>query len=230
MNQTPHILIIDDDLTLSVITKEYLEAKDCEVTVLHNASDALSHVKENEYDLCLLDVKMPMKDGFTFAEEMRQHHIDIPVIFLTGQKEQGDRIRGLQIGADDYITKPFSMQELYLRIMNVLRRTGYTQETKAATYTIGKYTYHTDSRSLQINNSQERLSEMEGLLLTMFCDQPNRRITREHALRKIWHDDQNAKSRSLSVYINKLRKRLSKDSNIDIINVYGTGYQLVVAE
>ena len=228
MNHEPHILIVDDDRNLAAITKEYLEAKGFQISLVHNADDGLESLKKNNYDICILDVKMPMKDGFSLAEDIRNLKIEVPIIFLTGQKEKEDRIKGLLLGANDYVTKPFSMQELYLRLKNILRWSGQHEEAKLSSFTIGSGTYDPARRTLVIGDSEERLSHMEGQLLMLLWNQPDRRITREQALRQIWQDDENAKNRSLSVYIKKLRSRLEAVENVEILNVYGSGYQLVV--
>jgi DNA-binding response OmpR family regulator len=228
MQTSPNILLVDDDQNLAGITQEYLMAKGLSVHLAHNADDALELFGRENYDICLLDVKMPMKDGFGLAEDLRKISQDISIIFLTGQKDKEDRIRGLLLGADDYITKPFSMEELFLRIKNVFRRIKPLSELSEESYKIGSFQYNPVSRQLLMGSKIQRLSEMEGQLLNLFYNQVSKRITRDQALNQIWQDDDRLKSRSLSVYINKLRRRLKEDPNVEIINVYGTGYQLVI--
>lgn len=224
----PHILLVDDDLNLAAITGEYLEAKSFKVTIANEADSGLRLFRNEDFDLCLLDVKMPLKDGFSLAKDLREIKINIPIIFLTGQTEKEDRIRGLELGADDYITKPFSMQELYLRITNLLKRAGFGTDMAPQVFQIGTYTFNEANRTLVWNTEIEKLSEMEAQLILLFLHRPKNRITRDEALREIWHDEDHLKTRSLSVYINKLRKRLAGDPNVEIINVYGSGYQLVM--
>ena len=228
MTQQAKILLVDDDKTLASITKEYLEVKGIDVHLEHDAQSALKSYTTHKFDICVLDVSMPFKDGFELAEEIRNIRGDASIIFLTAKKEKEDKIKGLSLGADDYVTKPFSMQELYLRISNVFKRIRPLSDTGTEEYEIGRYVYNSVSRKLIIDDEEERLSEMEGQLLIMFLNQNNNRITREAALNEIWQDEDQLKSRSLSVYINKLRHRLKKDPGIEIINVYGTGYQLVI--
>ena len=228
MTQQAKILLVDDDKTLASITKEYLEVKGIDVHLEHDAQSALKSYTTHKFDICVLDVSMPFKDGFELAEEIRKIRGDASIIFLTAKKEKEDKIKGLSLGADDYVTKPFSMQELYLRISNVFKRIRPLSDSGTEEYEIGRYVYNSVSRKLSIDDEEERLSEMEGQLLIMFLNQNNNRITREAALNEIWQDEDQLKSRSLSVYINKLRHRLKKDPGIEIINVYGTGYQLVI--
>ena len=228
MQALPNILLVDDDRELADITKEYLVAKGMDVDLTYDATSALELFKKETYDICILDVKMPMKDGFTLAKELRELDSKVSIIFLTGQKDKADRITGLLLGADDYVTKPFSMQELFLRVNNIYRRLGFQKDDESIKYKLGLYTYDSVSRKLSIGDTVERLSEMEGQLLILFCNQPNKRITREQALNQIWQDEDHLKSRSLSVYINKLRHRLKGDDSIEILNVYGSGYQLVL--
>ncbi|MDX1476405.1 MAG: response regulator transcription factor [Saprospiraceae bacterium] len=224
----PHILLVDDDRDLSGITREYLQEKGFHVSLAHSADEGMSAFQDGKVDVCVLDVKMPFRDGFSLAEEIRSLDADVPIIFLTGQRETEHRIKGLSIGADDYVTKPFSMQELYLRLNVVLRRTRRQTEEATDTFDIGRYHYDRTSRILQIGNQKARLSSMEGHLLTLFCTQPEGRVTRDQALREVWQDEDHLKARSLNVYITKLRNRLKDDPHVEILNVHGTGYQLVV--
>jgi DNA-binding response OmpR family regulator len=228
MQSLPKILLVDDDKNLAEITQEYLIAKGLSVQLAHHADGALKLFEKNDYDICILDVRMPIKDGFSLAVDLRKISHDISIIFLTGQKDKEDRLRGLLIGADDYITKPFSMEELYLRIINIYRRINPTSKQTTSTYSIGLFKYNHHSRQLILDQKKQRLSEMEGQLLNLFYNQPDKRISRDQALNQIWNDEDRLKSRSLSVYINKLRHRLKDDPNVEIINVYGSGYQLVI--
>lgn len=230
MPELPHILLVDDDTDLAGVTKEYLEAKHCTVSVASNAHAGLVLFNQEKFDVCILDVRMPVKDGFALAEEIRQIEAQVPLIFLTGQTKQEDRIHGLTLGADDYITKPFSMQELFLRISVALRRSGFHDRQTSNSIALGKYTFNPASRTLILDHAEAKLSDMESQLLALFCAAQNGLVSRELALRKIWNDEHLMKTRSLNVYINKLRRRLQKDSRIEFLNVYGTGYQLVVRD
>ena len=227
MQPAPNILLVDDDKDLAEVTREYLIAKGLTVQLAHHADDALRLFKNVGFDICLLDVRMPMKDGFSLARDLRKVSSEVSIIFLTGQKDKEDRIRGLVLGADDYITKPFSMEELYLRITNIYRRINPFTE-QPSTHSIGSFIFIPLSRQLILGQKKQRLSEMECQLLNLFLNQIDKRISRDQALIHIWDDHDRLKSRSLSVYINKLRHRLKDDPNVEIINVYGSGYQLVI--
>ncbi len=184
----PRILFVDDDFLLGSMTKEYLEAKDFEVRLIHNAEEGLVVFKQNDFDLCLLDVKMPIRDGFSLATEIRALDKHIPIIFLTGKTETTDRIKGLTIGADDYVTKPFSMEELALRINAVLKRT-LAQDEQQTEITIGSYTFNAVSRELERAEEMIKLSEIEAHLLQLFAENINGFIKRDYALYIIWLDE-----------------------------------------
>ncbi len=228
MYHPPCILLVDDEPDLSGITKEYLEAKGFVVVMEHNAVAALKTFKITTFDICVLDVKMPFKDGFSLAEDIRELNENVPFIFLTGQSDKEDRIRGLTLGADDYVIKPFSMQELYLRIQVVLKRMGNQRRAQLTTFTLGHFVFDAIGRTLTIEESKTHLSEMESQLLQLFCTEKNGLVSRERALRDIWQDDIQSKTRSLNVYISKLRHKLSADARVDIINIHGTGYRMVI--
>lgn len=230
MHKSHHILIVDDEPELTGMTKEYLEAKGFVVMMRHNAAAGLAAFKQGAFDICVLDVKMPFKDGFSLAMEIRALDAHVPFIFLTGQTDKDDRIKGLLLGADDYVTKPYSMQELYLRLNVVLKRSGHRQGAQTAIHKIGAFTYDANSRALTRGDHISRLSEMEGQLLLLFCESPDRTVLRDQALREIWNDDTHVKSRSLNVYITKLRNHLKDGDNIEIINIHGTGYRLIVKQ
>ncbi len=228
MSKLPRILLVDDEPELAGITKEYLEAKGFVVTMQHNAVAGLETFRKGTFDVCVLDVKMPFKDGFSLAEDIRSLNKHIPFIFLTGQTDKEDRIKGLTLGADDYITKPFSMQELYLRLNVVLKRMGAGSGEQKTNFIIGRFTFDSVGRSLTFDDLIIRLSEMENQLLLLFCTQPEGLVSRDLALREIWQDDIQAKSRSLNVYISKLRNHFESDDRVEIINIHGTGYRLIV--
>lgn len=224
----PHILFVDDEQQFSAMTKEYLEAKGFEVTLKHNADDGLSTFKRKTFQLCIFDVKMPIKDGFALAEEVRGLDEHIPIVFLTGQTQKADRIKGLTIGADDYITKPFSMEELFLRIKAILKRVTVQTSAKLDHFEIGNYTHDPISRELKIGITVTKLTAIESQLLTLFCEHKNKLLARDFALNRIWQDEDYLKGRSLNVYVSKLRSYLKGDENIEILNVHGEGYRMVV--
>lgn len=228
MDTTPHILFVDDEQQFSAMTKEYLEAKGFKVTLKHNADEGLSSFKSNKYNLCIFDVKMPIKDGFSLAEDVRSLDEDIPIVFLTGQTQKEDRIKGLTIGADDYITKPFSMEELFLRVTVILKRVKRQEKSMPLKFDIGNYSFDSVTRELSLGGELIKLSAIESKLLQLFCENKNGLVKRDFALNRIWQDEDYLKGRSLNVYVSKLRTFLKKDENIEILNVHGEGYRMVV--
>jgi DNA-binding response OmpR family regulator len=224
------ILYVDDERHVSTMVAEYLEAKNYAITLIHNGLDGLEVFKKNTFDLCLLDVKMPFKDGYSLAKDIRAFDEHIPFIFLTAQNQKEDKIKGLTLGADDYITKPFSMEELFLRIQNILKRTTTQKTTKriAAIFDIGQFSFDADSRTLKNNNQEIKLTAIESQLLRMFCESENGLINRELALKRIWNDDAMLHGRSLNVYVSKIRTYLKTDTQIEILNVHGVGYKLII--
>jgi len=224
------VLLVDDDLQLSPMTKEYLEAKGLHVDLVHSGDAGLRTFMNGVFDLCVLDIRMPFKDGYTLASEIRDIAPDIPIVFLTGLHDKEDKIKGLTIGADDYITKPFSMEELSLRIHNILRRSsfGTNRKMEQSKLTVGLYTIDAVSRELLGPQGIVKLTSIEAQLLSMLFQHVNDVLGRETALRKIWGDEHQLHGRSLNVYISKLRQFLKADPNIEILNVHGVGYKLVV--
>ena len=231
MTNRPHILFVDDERQFSGMTKEYLEAKGFNVTLKHSADDGLASFKSNAFNLCIFDVKMPIKDGFSLAKEVSSLDENIPIVFLTGQTLKEDRIKGLTLGADDYITKPFSMEELYLRIKGILKRVTVQEKISPSHhYDIGKFTFDSIARELKIGDQITKLSAIEASLLELFCEHKNGLLQRDFALNRIWKDEDYLKGRSLNVYVSKLRSFLKGDMNIEILNVHGEGYRMVVKE
>ncbi len=226
----PRILLVDDERQFSAMTKEYLEAKNHDVTLVHSGDAGLDTFQKEEFDLCILDVRMPMKDGFTLAAEIRDINGHTPIIFLTGMQEKEDRIKGLTLGADDYITKPFSMEELSLRIQNILKRVSRPAAEKSVSekYEVGKYQLDAVSRELIFSDTVCKLTAIESRLLQMLIEHQNGVLDRENALKRIWGDDHFLHGRSLNVYVSKLRQLLKQDERIEILNVHGVGYRLVV--
>jgi len=227
-NLNQHLLFVDDEKQFSAMIKEYLEAKGFKVTLRHSADDGLSSFRSNDYHLCIFDVKMPFKDGFSLAEEIRSLDEDMPIVFLTGQTQKENRIKGLKMGADDYITKPFSMEELYLRVKAILKRVEKPKKITPESFEIGRYSFNPVTRELSIASENTKLSAIEAKLLQLFCENRNDLVRRDFALNKIWQDDDRLKERSLNVYISKLRTFLKEDENVEILNVHGEGYRLVV--
>jgi two-component system OmpR family response regulator len=231
MAQEPVLLLVDDDLTLSPLVKEYLDAKGMDCTLCHNAFDALAVFKNRDFDLCLLDVQMPMKSGFALAQEMIAYKPAIPFLFLTGQAEKEDRIRGFETGAEDYIIKPFSMQELALRIKAILRRTQLSGSLSFAhkePIAFRGFVFQPDTRELMHGEVIQPLSEIESRLLTMFLQSPDKIVLRDVALKQLWKDEHLFRDKSLNVFVSRLRQFLKADPAIEIQNIHGTGYRMII--
>jgi DNA-binding response OmpR family regulator len=223
------ILLAEDDENLGSLLKEYLIARQYETVWVTNGEKAFREFDRNHFDICILDVMMPVKDGFTLATEMRMMNKDIPIIFLTAKSMKEDVLEGFARGADDYISKPFSMEELIFRIEAILRRTRGGSDADRHTYEIGSYVFDTQKQQLMLGNEVKGLTTKETDLLKLLCNNTNRILERNFALKAIWTDDNYFNARSMDVYITKLRKYLSGDPSVQIINVHGKGYKLIVA-
>ena len=211
------------------MTQEYLEAKGLQVVLVHAAEEGLQRFKEEVFDLCILDIKMPMKDGYELASELRALNHQIPFIFLSGLHKKEQRIKGLAMGADDYITKPFSVEELYLRVRNILQRTKADQPKQGhSVFSIGRYQFNETTHELMREKRTLKLTAIEAQLLGIFCERPNQVIERKVFLTRIWGDEQNLKGRSLNVYVSKVRQHLSDEPRVEIMNVHGVGYKMLI--
>jgi DNA-binding response OmpR family regulator len=183
---------------------------------------------KNEYDVCIFDVMMPKKDGFTLAKEIRAINTELPIIFLTAKNLKEDIIEGFKIGGDDYLTKPFSMEELLFRIEAILRRVKSKKMKDKTFYTLGKFTFDAQKQILSVDGKQTKLTTKESELLGLLCANMNDILERNYALKTIWIDDNYFNARSMDVYITKLRKLLREDASVQIINIHGKGYKLIV--
>lgn len=222
------ILLAEDDSNLGILLKNYLTAKNHETSLYINGKQALEAFRNKLYDLCILDIMMPEMDGITLATEIRKSNPDIPIIFLTAKNQQEDILEGFRSGADDYITKPFSMEELIYRIEAILRRTtGGAAGKKEEFYTIGHYHFDPLKQNLSIKDQSVKLTTKESELLELLCRNENLILERNFALKTIWIDDNYFNARSMDVYISRLRKYLSKDATVKIVNVHGRGYKLI---
>jgi DNA-binding response OmpR family regulator len=222
------ILLAEDDSNLGILLKNYLTAKNYETALYVNGILALDAFRNKSFDLCILDIMMPEMDGLALAREIRQLSPEMPVIFLTARNQQEDILEGFRSGADDYITKPFSMEELILRIEAILRRTtGVTAPRKEESYSIGQYTFDSLKQILTYREQQIKLTTKESELLELLCRNENLILERNFALKAIWIDDNYFNARSMDVYISRLRKYLSKDPSVKIVNVHGRGYKLI---
>jgi two-component system response regulator VicR len=223
------ILLAEDDRNLGNILKSYLEAKGYSTKLCVNGQEAYDLFSKEQFDFCIVDVMMPVKDGFTLARDIRLHDKSIPILFLTAKSLEEDKLKGFQAGADDYLTKPFSMEELLLRIEAILRRSGHTVQGSKL-YTISKYNFDYNLQTLKWDDQELRLTSKETELLRLLCENKNEVLDRSYALNKIWQDDSYFNARSMDVYIAKLRKYLKADEKVELINVHGVGFKLVVKE
>jgi len=229
MQKNIKILLAEDDINLGNLLCDYLKAKGYHTILAANGEEAFNLFAKGTYNLCLLDVMMPIKDGYTVAKEIRKINDKIPIIFLTAKSMKEDKLLGFQTGADDYITKPFSMEELLARISAVLRRSiNDNKEQEQTNFTIGKYTFDYNKRILQFDQELQKLTSKENDLLRLFCINEGKVLERTYALKAIWEDDNYFNARSMDVYIAKLRKHLCKDENIEIMNIHGRGFQFII--
>ena len=222
------ILLAEDDNNLGLLLRNYLNVKKYETSLCVDGKTALETFTAGQFNLCLLDIMMPEMDGLTLAKEVRKINPDIPIIFLTAKNQKEDIIEGFVTGADDYITKPFSMEELLYRIEAILRRTSETVvHKKEDKYAIGEYTFYTLKQLLSYKDQTLKLTTKESELLELLCRYKNEILERNFALKAIWIDDNYFNARSMDVYITKLRKYLKKDPSVKILNVHGKGYKLL---
>lgn len=231
MTSKKNILLLEDDPNLGFILTEHLEMNGFAVTLCTNGVDGAAAYRKRKFSLCLVDVMMPKKDGFTFVKEVRHTDLQTPIIFLTAKSLKEDRIVGLKIGADDYVTKPFSMEELLLRINAVLKRSSMTEKNDdhQSLFTIGKFTFDSKKSALLIGGKKQRsLTAKESELLRVLARHQNEVVARETILSAVWGDETYYTARSMDVYVSKLRKYLKEDPSLSIVNVHGTGYKLLV--
>jgi len=226
----PSILLVEDDPNLSLVLQDYLEILNYKIVLCKDGKEGLEKFRKTKFSLCILDVMLPVMDGFTLAEEIRKTDHDIPIIFLTAKTLKEDRIKGFKIGCDDYITKPFSTEELSLRIQVILKRSmsAAPVSKEKVIYKIGKYIFDHENMILKIGNSEKYLTRKENSLLKLLFENRNQLLTREVALKTIWGSDDYFIGRSMDVFIAKLRKHLKDDPSISITNVHGTGFKLEV--
>jgi two-component system, OmpR family, response regulator len=222
------ILLAEDDNNLGILLKNYLNAKNYETFLFTDGLQALEAFRKKPFDLCILDIMMPEMDGLTLAREIRVASPELPVIFLTAKNQQEDIIEGFRTGADDYITKPFSMEELIYRIEAILRRiSGTAANKKQDIYEIGNYFFEPLTQILRYKDQSIKLTTKESELLELLCRNENLILERNFALKTIWIDDNYFNARSMDVYISRLRKYLAKDHAVKILNVHGRGYKLI---
>ena len=222
------ILLAEDDKNLGMILKAFLDAKGYKTTLCSNGQEALEAMGANDFGFCIFDVVMPVMDGFELARQMRATHPLTPLVFLTARKEQEDILEGFSIGADDYITKPFSMDELLARIKAISRRCGNVKQ-KPTEFRLGNYRFDAPRHTLTHDNGEVRkLTSKESDLLLLLCENMGNTLERSYALRTIWNEESYLNARSMDVYITKLRKYFNDDPNVKISNVHGVGFKLVL--
>ena len=230
MDEKLRILLCEDDENLGMLLREYLQAKNFETELCPDGEAGYKAFLKGNFDLCVLDVMMPKKDGFALAKDIRQNNSDIPIIFLTAKTLKKDVLDGFKIGADDYITKPFSMEELVFRIEAILRRVKGKKNRDRTSYKIGSFTFDTQKQILSRGEKQTKLTTKESELLSLLCAHANEILQRDFALKTIWIDDNYFNARSMDVYITKLRKHLKEDESVEIINIHGKGYKLITPD
>jgi len=228
----PKILLVEDDPNLSLVLQDYLEMINYDVTLCRDGMEGLIAFKNGQFNLCILDIMMPVMDGFTLAEEIKKINENIPVVFLTAKSMKEDRITGFRLGCDDYIMKPFSTEELSLRIQAILKRcmnqAAVSEKESEPFYIIGKFVFDHKNMILRMGKTEKSLTRKENALLKLLCDNKNQLLTREVALKSVWGNDDYFIGRSMDVFIAKLRKLLKDDPSISITNVHGTGFKLEI--
>jgi two-component system, OmpR family, response regulator len=224
------ILLCEDDENLGMLLREYLQAKGYDTDLLPDGDAGYKAFMKTNYDVCVFDVMMPKKDGFTLAQEIRAVNTEVPILFLTAKNLKEDIIEGFKIGGDDYITKPFSMEELLFRIVAILRRIKSKKMKEKVVYKLGNFTFDSQKQQLTINGKTTKLTTKESELLSLLCANANDILERNYTLKTIWIDDNYFNARSMDVYITKLRKLLKEDETVQIINIHGKGYKLIVPE
>ncbi len=222
------ILLAEDDANLGMLLKEYLIAKGYDTVLCEDGDRAYDEFTENSYNLCIFDVMMPNRDGFTLAKDIRLINSKIPIIFLSAKSMKEDVLEGFKLGADDYMTKPFSMEELLMRIEAILRRTSGGLESYQEDFKLGRLIFDSKKQQLVDGDNVIKLTTKESELLKLLCNNANQVLERNLALKTIWSDDNYFNARSMDVYITKLRKHLKVEPNIEIINVHGKGYKLIL--
>jgi len=231
MEKSLKVLLAEDDANLGSLLQEYLNAKKYDAELFPDGELAFKAYTKGKYDLCIFDVMMPKMDGFTLAKEIRKVDDQIPIIFLTAKALKDDLIEGFQSGADDYLTKPFSMDELMLRIQAIMRRVGNSNPNQGKTdFELGNYFFDAQKQMLKINGEEKKLTTKESELLRLLCVNQNNLLDRNDALNEVWADDNYFNARSMDVYITKLRKHLKADERIQIINIHGKGFKLLIDE
>ncbi len=222
------ILLVEDDPNFGSVLKNYLELNDYYVNLSTDGYAGYDQFITGKYDICILDVMMPRKDGFTLAKEIREKDQQVPIIFLTAKTMKEDMLAGFQSGADDYITKPFDSEVLLYKLKAIIKRSSdRSRDTTQKEFKIGQFHFNHDHRIIKSNDENQKLSPKEADLLQLLCIYKNELLPRQKALKEIWGEDNYFNARSMDVFITKLRKYLKQDPSIDIINIHGKGFRLI---
>ena len=226
-----HILLVEDEANFGAVLRDYLQMNGYEVSLAADGQAGWDRFQEGEFDLCILDVMMPKQDGFTLAKKIRERDGEQPLMFLTARQMQADKITGLRLGADDYLTKPFDSEELLLRVGAILKRTsGRQPREQREEIAFADFVFHPRFHRLETPEGEEKLSPKESELLELLLSHCNDLLPRETALRQLWGDDSYFNARSMDVFISRLRKRLKVDDRVAIENVHGKGFRLLVPD
>ncbi len=226
MRSTNQILLVEDDESFGYILREYLEIHGFNVTLATDGEEGLKAFKKGAFELCILDVMLPAKDGFTLAKEIRQLDQDTPFIFLTAKALKVDKLKGFRLGCDDYVVKPIDEELFIARVQAIIKRSAGRYQESSPCHKIGRYTFDFSNQSLELNGNVQRLTEKEARVLLMLCEKKNEVLDRRKALQSIWGESDFFNRKSMDVFIHKLRKYLDKDPTIRITNVHGKGFVL----
>ena len=224
------ILLVEDDLNLGLVIADHLKLQNYEVVSAEDGAEGLVKFNEGRFNLCILDVMLPVLDGFSLAQDIRRINAEIPILFLTAKSMTEDKIKGFEAGGDDYLTKPFSIQEFELRVKALLRRSRPEFQEEVTNYSIGNYNYNIENQVLTLNESKKTLTKKEAQILKLLCKHKNQVISRELILKGVWGQDDYFVGRSLDVFITKLRKYFAQDERIVISNLHGVGFKFEVPE
>jgi len=231
MENNKKILLVEDNQNFGIVLREFLTLNDFDVTLAKNGMEGFEKFKKDNFDLCILDVMMPYKDGYTLAKEIREKNKDVPLIFLTAKSMKEDVLKGYKVGADDYLNKPFDSDVLLMKVKAIIQRKASENKNEPAKFEfqIGRFLLNSKLRYLKLDDNEPiKLSPKESELLKMMAIYENDLMPRELALTKIWREDNYFTSRSMDVYIAKLRKYLKEDSGVEILKIHGEGFRLVI--
>lgn len=231
MEQKVKILLVEDDVNLGYVISDQLKSDGYQVTLCTDGAEGFKKFNENKFHLCIFDVMMPKMDGFSLAKGVRKVNVDVPILFLTAKSMTEDKVEGFKVGGDDYLTKPFSVEEFQLRVRALLKRVNIDlSTTEESIISVGTYHFDTENYSLKHKLGDKSLTKKEAQILKILCQFKNQVVTREHILNGVWGQDDYFVGRSLDVFITKLRKYLKEDNKIQIQNVHGVGFKLEIEE